>query len=324
MGRDLHLASLKRFGFLTLENYSMIAVSNAVEGLRMANQLGQAHAYTWDILTLEGEPARASNGLCLHPTLKAAAQRYDIIFVCGGLNVRASTSEALRSFLRAQARDNVSLGALCTGTFALADAGLLRGYRCAIHWENLSSIQEEFPEIDVSGDMFVIDRNRLTCTGGSVPLDLVLKIVEARFGMALARAVAAQFILERNRLGEESQPATNLAGMPLALRKAVRMIETQMDRPLKVSTLARELGFSTRHLERIFRSHTNTTPAGYLAAARLEKARRLLQQTCLPVTDVAMACGFTSSAHFSTAYRGRYGSPPREERRQMSQATIQA
>jgi transcriptional regulator GlxA family with amidase domain len=320
MARNQSLAALRRFGFLTLDNYSMIAVSNAIEGLRMANRLGQGEAYAWDILSLDGEAARASNGLCLHPTLRATGQRYDIIFVCGGVNVRAATSEALRSFLRTQARAGVMLGALCTGTFALAEAGLLRGYRCAVHWENLSAIQEEFPEVDVSGDMFVIDRNRLTCTGGSVPLDLILKIVEARSGASLSRAVAAQFILDRGRAGEESQPAANLAGMPLALRKAVRMIETQMDRPLRVATLAKELGFSTRHLERIFRSHTNTTPAGYLSAARLEKARRLLQQTCLPVTDVAMACGFTSSAHFSTAYRGRYGYPPRDERRQMGQS----
>ena len=316
MGRPLDLAGLSRFGFLTLNSYSMIAVSNAIEVLRMANRVTRENAYEWDILTQSGEPAVASNGLTLHPTVAPDKDRaYDIIFVCGGINVRAASSSSLRNFLRVQARQDVVLGALCTGTFTLAEAGLLRGYKCAIHWENLSAIREEFPEIDITDDMFVIDRDRLTCTGGSVPLDMMLRIVAARFRAEHVQAVAAQFILERNRTGSETQPVFPLADAPPPLMRAMRLIERNLDQPLRISGIAAEAGLSVRQLERLFRRHADCTPAVYLVGVRLERARRLLQQTSMSITNISLACGFVSPAHFSTAYRSRFGCAPRDERR---------
>ncbi|GBQ90547.1 AraC family transcriptional regulator [Gluconacetobacter johannae DSM 13595] len=316
MSRALDLAGLRRFGFLTLAGYSMIAVSNAIEALRMANRVGDAPVYEWEIVTMDGAGVPASNGLALHPVVVAAdARPFDVLFVCGGVDVRAATGRALLAWLRRQAREGVALGALCTGTFALAEAGLLRGYRCAIHWENLSSIREEFPEIDISDDLFVIDRDRLTCTGGSVPLDMMLRIIAARFGPARARAVSAQFILDRSRTGDEVQPVPALADAPPALARALRLIEKDIDRPLRIADIAAAARLSVRQLERLFRRHTGATPAAYLVAARLDRARRLLRQTVMPVTDIGIACGFVSAAHFSTAYRSRFGCAPREERK---------
>lgn len=316
MNRKLDLAGLSRFGFLTLNSYSMIAVSNAIEVLRMANRVTQQDVYEWDILTQSGEAAIASNGLMLHPTVAPERTRpYDVIFVCGGINVRAASSASLRNFLRVQARAHVVLGALCTGTFTLAEAGLLRGYKCAIHWENLSAIREEFPEIDITDEMFVIDRDRLTCAGGSVPLDMMLRIVEARFGRERMQAVAAQFILDRSRTGNEAQPVSTLADAPPALMRAMRLIERDIDRPLRISGIAADVGLSVRQLERLFRRHADCTPAVYIVGVRLERARRLLQQTGMSITNVSLACGFVSPAHFSTAYRSRFGCAPRDERR---------
>ncbi|MFT9089819.1 MAG: GlxA family transcriptional regulator, partial [Gluconacetobacter sp.] len=289
--RASDLASLRRFGFLTLKTYSMIAVSNAIEALRMANRVTGRDDYAWQVLSLDGAPVEASNGLALHPTgALGDGADLDVLFVCGGIDVRAATSEALRVALRRVARQRIVIGALCTGTFALAEAGLLRGYRCAIHWENLGAIREEFPEIDIVDELFVIDRDRMTCTGGAVPLDMMLRIVAAHVGPARAREIAMQFLLARDRTGSEAQPVIALDPLPPSLGRAVQLMESRIDQKLSVGEIASAAGLSERQLERLFRAHTGATPAAYLAAARLERARRLLRQTSMSVTDVGIAC----------------------------------
>lgn len=314
----MDLARLRRFGFLTLPNYSMIAVANAIEALRMANRvLGEA-AYEWHCVTLDGAPAEASNGLAMQPTISlAAAPRLDVVFVCGGIDVRHATGRSLDAALRRLAHDGVGLGALCTGAFALAEAKLLRGYRCAIHWENLEPVREEFPDVAFVEDIYAIDRDRLTCTGGIAPLDMMLGIIGTRFGRRTAEKVSALFILDRLRPAEAPQPSPSHAVPPSApprLEHAVRMISTEAETRLSAAQLARRVHVSPRQLERLFRRHLDTTPAAFAAAARLDRARGLLRQTNMSVTEVAVACGFSSAAYFSTAYRGRFGRSPRADR----------
>src|SRR5438477_10674896 len=191
-------ASLHRIGFWTLPNYSMIALSNALEGCRMANYVTGRDVYTWSVLTLEGGSTPASNGLSLTPTRRVAdAGTLDIVFVCGGVDVRHVVDAGIKNALRRLARQGVPPGAPCTGPFALAESDLLAGYRCAIHWENLAAIREEFPRVDFAEDLFVIDRDRFTCTGGVAPLDMMLTLIDARLGHEVASKVSDQFIVER-------------------------------------------------------------------------------------------------------------------------------
>jgi transcriptional regulator GlxA family with amidase domain len=171
--------------------------------------------------------------------------------------------------------------------------------------------------VDFVEDMFCIDRDRITCTGGIAPLDLMLAVIQARLGRRVASQVSAQFLIERGRSADERQPkqapASSLVA-PRPVADAVRLIEDSIEAPLSTEAVARTAGISTRQLERLFRRHLGISPAAYASAARLDRARALLRQTAMPVTDVGIACGFTSASHFSTAYRMRFGHAPRSER----------
>ncbi len=316
------LGALSHFGFLTLPNYSMIACANAIEALRMANRVSARNAYRWQLLTTDGTPARASNGMSLQPCVALGnARGLDIVFVCGGVDIRRSTGRPVLAALRQLARAGVPLGALCTGSFALAEAGLLSGYRCAIHWENLSAIREEFPQIQFLDDLYTIDRDRITCTGGIAPLDLMLTLIRARLGSGIAARIATQFIVERGRGASERQPL--LPAIPAAMRgssshqrleTAVRLLQSRLDERLPMGAIAAEVGLSTRQMERLFKRHLGHTPAVLWKRLRLERARTLLTQTAMPITDVSVACGFTTAAHFSTAYRHQFGCSPSTQR----------
>jgi AraC family transcriptional regulator, glycine betaine-responsive activator len=312
----VNLAKLSSFAFLTLPHYSLIAVANAIEVLRMANRTCGADTYRWQLVTPDGEPAAASNGMALHPTTSlAATARPDLLLVCGGIDVRHVVDASVTAALRRFARGGVPLGGLCTGSFALAAAGVLRGRTCAIHWENLAAIQEEFPDIEFVRDLYAIDRDRVTCTGGVAPLSLMLAIVASRLGPTIASEIQAQFLVERTREGSEQQHARpGRPGHP-KLETAVRVIEAAVDAKVQTGDLARNVGLSPRQLERLFRRHFGQTPAAYAAALRLDRARALLRETAMPVTAVAAACGYITPSRFSAAYRGRFGRSPRDERR---------
>ena len=319
----MRLDELRRFGFLTLPSYSMIACANAIEALRMANRVTGQSAYAWQVVTLDGHAAAASNGLMMTPcAMLSAAERFDVVFVVGGIDVRNAVDRNVAAALRRLAHDGVALGALCTGTFALAEAQLLGGYRCAIHWENLQGVQEEFPNVNFVEDFYCIDRDRITCTGGVAPLDLMLAIIAARFGRRVAAQVSALFLVERGRPADERQPRLASAATqttPRRLAEAMRLIEGDIENPRHTSEIARAVRISTRQLERLFRQHLGISPAAYSSALRLDRARALLRQTAMPVTDVGIACGFQSASHFSTAFRARFGHAPRVERHAVTE-----
>ncbi|HQT85460.1 MAG: AraC family transcriptional regulator [Acidiphilium sp. 37-64-53] len=325
----MNIARLAHFGFLTLPDYSMIAVTSAIEALRMANRCAGRSIYSWTVYGLNDTPVAASNCMTMAPTAAldqpSRAAPPDLLFVCGGVDVRSVVGRPLLTALRRAARDGVPLGALCTGTFALAEAGLLDGYRCAVHWEDAASMRDAFPAIELVNELFVLDRNRLTCTGGIGPLDMMLYLIEAKLGRVVAEHVAVTFILDRIRTSGERQP---IAAQDRArsdqptLARAMTMIEDQINEPPKLTDIAARLGISLRQLQRLFRAHLGESPASFIKALRLQRAQAMLQAREMPVTEVAMACGFGSSAYFASAYRAHFGYSPRAERQLRAIAAV--
>jgi len=308
----------QRYAFLTLSNYSLIAVSNALEPLRMANRIAGQEPYEWRIVTLDGRPVPSSSGLELLPTQaldKIGAP--DIVFVCGGVNVRDAVSPLLLSALRRLAERRIPLGSLCTGGYALAKAGLLDNLQATIHWENLSALREEFPRVRISDQLFTIDKDRYTCSGGTAPLDLMLNLIRLKLGARISQLVSEQFLVERVRSDKDRQyvPLRAQVGPShRSLIKVAQLMEQHIEKPMSLDRIAKATGLSRRQIERLFKRHLNCVPKRYYLEMRLRRARELLLQTAMPIMDITTACGFQSPPHFSKCYRNQFGHPPSAER----------
>jgi AraC family transcriptional regulator, glycine betaine-responsive activator len=296
----------------------MIALSNAVEPLRMANSISGQLAYEWSIVSTDGTAVPASNGLTLVPTRALdTLGRVDILFVCGGIEVRDAVSPSLLRTLRRFADRRVGIGALCTGGYALARAGLLDAYRATIHWENLSALREEFPRVMISNQVFTVDRDRYTASGGIAPLDLMLHLVKDKLGARVAQLVAEQFIVDRARNDRDQQFVplrAQLGASHEGLIKVAQLMEEHIERPMPLDQIAAATGLSRRQIERLFKRHLDCVPKKYYLQMRLRRARELLLQTAMPIMDITTACGFQSPPHFSKCYRRQFGCPPSAER----------
>jgi transcriptional regulator GlxA family with amidase domain len=306
------------YGFFLHPRFSMLAFTSAVEPLRAANRLSGRKLYEWKIISHDGRPVSSSSLIEVLP--HGGLDDFEMlpnVVVVAGLSAQFFEDRKLFAWLRRLARRGCRIGALSTGSYTLAKAGLLDGYRCTIHWENLTGFREDFSNLDATGELFEIDRGRFTCSGGTAALDLMLSLMALEHGRTLATQVAEQFIHERIRDTHDRQRMSLRSRLGIShpkLLKVLELMEEHLEEPLPRSDLARRTGLSTRQLERLFRKYLGRTPTRYYQELRLYRARTLLTQTSLSVLDVALACGFVSASHFSKCYREFFRCTPREER----------
>ncbi|MFK7942687.1 MAG: GlxA family transcriptional regulator [Paracoccaceae bacterium] len=306
--------------FLLIEQFSMLSVASAIEPLRQANRLLGRDAYRWRLISHDGAAVPASNAMtvAVDGTLGDDA-RTDFLFVCAGLDVNPPYRNRLNAGLGRAARGDVVLGSLSAGTFILARAGLLNGYRSTIHWEFQPAFQEEFPDLETSPGLYVIDRDRWTGSGGITGMDMMLGLIERDHGSGLSRSVGNQFQIDQIRNAAIHQRPGHLARMdtlPGPLQQAVNLMLANIDEPLRMDELAHQLGLNLRRLERMFKANLDAAPAQVYRRLRLEKARDLLLHTNLPTLEVACLTGFASSSHFAMAYQRQFGQRPSEARRE--------
>ena len=308
----------KRFVFVLLDNFTLLCFSAALESLRIANRMAGRELYSWRIIGEGGDVAVCSAGT----TFKLDGDldeltRDDVVMICGGIDVQASTTKRLLGWLRREARKGVPVAGLCTAAYTLAKAGLLDGKRATIHWENQDSFAEEFQEVELTKSVFVIDEKRLTTAGGTSSIDLMLKLIADDHGEDIANAVADQLIYSSIRTDQDTQRLsvpTRIGVRHPKLSQVIQIMEQNIEEPISPSLLAKDVGMSTRQLERLFRRYLNRSPKRYYMELRLQKARNLLMQTDMSVINVALACGFASPSHFSKCYRAHYDTTPYRER----------
>ena len=307
-----------RYGFLLFPHYSMIAFSSALEVMRMANRLSGELLYEWPIYSLDGQAVTASNRLQITPDYHIDdIKDLDILFLCSGLRAGNNWNDSLNKLLHSYKLKGTTLGGICSGSLLLAKAGLLDGYRCTIHWEYIASVRESVPNTIVTEELFELDRDRYTVSGGTAPLDMMLKLVRQAHGKELAVSISEQFMCDRMRGQYDKQriPLRLMLGSDQPkLTEAVELMESNLEELINLDDLASLVGISRRQLERLFKKYLGCVPRRYYLDLRLKKARQLLLQTPRSISEIAIACGFVSASHFSKSYREMFGLSPREER----------
>jgi AraC family carnitine catabolism transcriptional activator len=303
--------------FLLMPGFSIMGFVSAVEPLRVANRFG-GELYRWHVLSMDGGAVIASNGMsvnadaALEPLKKGST-----LWVVAGFEPLQFCTPALEHWLRRLDHDGVTLGAIDTGSFVLAQAGLLEGHRLTLHWEALDAFKESYPNMVVTQELFEIDRRRITSAGGTASIDMMLDLIGQAHGPELAIKVSEQFVLGRIRPRKDHQRMQIATRFGINNKKLVQVIgemEQHTEPPLSTLQLAEGIQVTRRQLERLFRLYLNDTPSNFYLGLRLEKARQLLRQSDMSVLEISIACGFESPSYFTRSYKGRFVKCPREDR----------
>ena len=301
-------------GLLLIDGFALLSYAAFVEPFRAANILAERPLYSWVHISDEGPAAMASNGAEIGVG-ETVVERpdCDAIFVFAGGDPAGYRHEATLAWLRRAASRGVIVGGVSGGPFILARAGLLEGCRVTVHWEHRAALQERFPDLDVVSDLYVIERRRVTCAGGTAGLDLAVHLIASDHGPALARRVAEWFIEPDPRQARYPQRVglQERYGVRNArVLKVLEIIEKTIEDPPLRAELAAAAGVSIRQIERLFKAHLGATLGQAMLSARLDHADYLLQTSPQSVIAVALACGFKSGSHFSRMFRRRFGRPP--------------
>lgn len=307
-----------QFGFLLLPGFSNLCLANAIEPLRAVNDISGSHACRHHLVSPDGEPVSTSSGLQIRTDrdLRGIGD-LDAFFVVAGDDYRSFATPKLKAGLRRASRLTRLMGALDTGPWLLAAAGLLDGHRATVHWQARERMRADFPAVRVTGSRYVIDRRRITAGGATTVLDLMLALIRQYFDEVTALEVMRLFLYDHERAAEADQlgalHAPFTARAPI-VATAIEIMEHTVDQPIPLGAVAHRTNCSQRKLERAFAGTLGVTPQRYYQYLRLSAARRLLQEGDLGVAGVAAATGFASASAFARAYRRLFGHAPRNVR----------
>jgi len=311
-----------RVGFVLTPRFTLTAFAGFIDALRLAADEGDRSRpllCRWAVLGEIGEPIISSCGTSILPTAPLESpESYDYLIVVGGLlHGGQQVPVRVSAFLREAAAVNITLAGLCTGSFVLARAGLLDGYLSCVSWFHRDDFMREFPACRVVSDqMFVVDRDRLTCAGGTSVVHLAAYLIERRIGRANA-VKALRILIEQQPLPPRTlQPeqALSVRSNDTLVHKAMLLLEQNLHQPTSIEDLCQPLGIGRRQLERRFQRDIGLSPAQYRQRLRLERARWLLGNSDLDMIEISLQCGFQDSGSFSRAMRQFSGLTPSQMR----------
>lgn len=292
-----------------LPKFSMLTLYGLLEPLRVANRFGRS-LFAWRLFSSDGGPVTASNGVTVDVDAELhRAPIFDNLFVIASYEAEATVTSSQWAVLRRVAAHGGLLAALDTGAFILARAGLLEGYRVALHWESQPAFAEEFPTLALSDARYCFDRQRLTGGGGASSLDLMMAFIEREHGANLVAALSRQLV--HSRLEPRVETTVEPDYRPRSVRRAEAIMESHLSQPLPIPEICRRVGQSQRQLNRLFQRYCGETAKGRYLSLRLDRSQRILSDSRVSVTQAALAAGFMQPAHFSRVYRARFGESPR-------------
>jgi AraC family carnitine catabolism transcriptional activator len=303
----------REFAFLALPRFTLLAFSSAIEPLRIANQLTQQPLYGWSLFSMDGAPVESSAGVRIEVDHGLVPLRRETtVIVCSGTDASQAADRNVLGWLRTHARQGGGIGAICTGAYTLARAGLLGEDTPTVHWENRPAYRELF-DVEPLQQLYVIGKKHFSCAGGEAGVDMMLALIAEDYGQSLADAVAEMCLHAQHREADAGQKAIYPKSMVIrhpGVAKVISAMKANIATPLDRDELAEILGRTPRHLERIFKSVMQDTPKGYYLGLRLQEARNLLSETTMSILEVAVATGFNSRSSFSKAYKSRFAVNP--------------
>ena len=310
------------FAFLLRPEYAMISLMSAIEPLRIANRLAGKPLFRWQCFSEEGESVLASNEMSLSRHLGFKDRELPKnLFVNSSFNPRRYLSQCSVKWLQQIKRRGGCIGAFDTGCFLLAEANLLNGHCVTMHWEAVPVFAELYPEQGISTDLFVVDGACVTCAGGVAATDMMLSLIAPFCDKKLIEQICDQFIGQ----GVRDKHVEQRIGMSERLNihnprllKVLKLMEANLASPITTADLAEQVHISLRQLERLFQRYLQMTPSRYYLKLRLTRAKQLLCETSLSVSQIALACGFGSPSQFSRSYRKEYLIAPNTARKDAS------
>jgi AraC family carnitine catabolism transcriptional activator len=301
-------------------NFNLAATMGFLDPFRASNYLDGSILFQWALASAAGGEIIASNGISVRTKAlrEVRNQPQDIVIVSSSWAPETYNSAPLHSALLRWARSGVTLGGIDTGAFILAEAGLLKGKRATTHYEHIDSLRELYLDTETSEDLFVFDDNRITCCGGAATTDFALHIIRGLHGDSLANAAARYLFHQSLRPQGTSQNPGSVEPLgstaPTVLKQAIKLMEEHLEEALSIPLICKRIKLSQRQLDRLFARFVRKSPVLYYRDIRLDRARSLVTQTDMRLSEIAVASGFSSQAHFSRAYRERFGLAPRTDR----------
>ncbi|WP_245546656.1 GlxA family transcriptional regulator [Leeia oryzae] len=315
-----------RVGVLLLPPCSLLGIGTIIDPLSRINRQLGSRAYHYLTLSMDGKPVPLyGGGLWTVDLALADAPSLDVLLVLAEEVAMVRDVDSLMGLLNQHAQKQVILGGIDVGSWWLARAGVLNGYRATIHWSEQARFSDEYEQVILTSNLYEIDRDRVTCSGGAATLDLILHLIGERQGTEQAATLSERLCLERIRAPHEKQrvPLVNrIGGSQPKLSEAVMLMEANIEEPLTTDDIAHYVGLSRRQLERLFKQYLNSVLSKYYLELRLNRARQLLLTTSKSIVQIGLSCGFSSGPHFSSTYRSHFGLTPRDERSQRAMSGV--
>lgn len=312
--------SALRLLVIVTPNFNLAATVGFLDPFRASNYLDGSILFQWDLASAAGGDVIASNGISVRTRAlrEVRNQPQDVVIVSSSWAPESHNGAPLHGALLRWAREGATLGAIDTGAFILAEAGLLKGRRATTHYEHIDSLRELYADTETSEDIFVYDGNRISCCGGSASTDFALHVIRSMHGDSLANAAARYLFHQSLRPQGTSQNPGSVEPLgstaPHALKQAIKLMEENLEDALSIPQICKRIRLSQRQLDRLFARFVRKSPVLYYRDIRLDRARGLVTQTDMRLSEIAVASGFSSQAHFSRAYRERFGLAPRTDR----------
>jgi AraC family carnitine catabolism transcriptional activator len=312
-------------GILLLPQFSNLGLALVIEPLAIANWLAGTSIYEWVLLSVDGQPVRATNGMLTSTdSIRNERQKLSTIFVIASFEAKLhSKDRRIRTWLQRESIFGAQIAGIETGTELLAAAALLDGHHAAVHWDNFEGFQEAYPRVRATTKFYTIEPRLMTCAGATAVADMMSAWIAHDHGSVFAEEISQHLLQPRLRgCGEDQTAVTEVGVADGAVAEAIRLMQKSINSPLSCQSIAANVGLSRRQLERQFRHHMSIAPLKYYINLRVSTAHKLLQQTDLSVSQVAVATGFDTLEHFSRIYKSKFGRPPSQDRSQSLDAPV--